>query len=268
MIFLFNGAIDDLETFRGFIASIKLLPFSSVVFKYSSPHRDEVSKILNSAFPDIVSESDKINETQSDWQRDYKDFDDDLIWVCSKYDHYFVDSDVEHLQTILDFRREGGTDKLASIHLSNWLDSLKRCVIIDHGKWDGKDHTAPTQAWMTVEHCDSYQIATKALYKSWWFDSDYGDELITSPEELAKKTKLIRPWKVQVPSRELFRPLKKIKESEDFISETVDKKVKKDRLVKYYFSSVSLNSRCLANPRFEPGIFRRVMRHYGFNKTT
>ena len=41
---------------------------------------------------------------------------------------------------------------------------------------------------------------------------------------------------------------------------------RKRMLVQYYLSKIPKNLQCLANPRYEKGIFERVLRNYGFNK--
>tara|TARA_R100000030_G_scaffold18556_1_gene12843 strand:+ start:7482 stop:8297 length:816 start_codon:yes stop_codon:yes gene_type:complete len=267
MIFLFNSTVSDSEEFCKFVKSISGFPFSKVIFYYINNTDVNLRATIEENFKGktIIIE-DRLNKTQKDWQKTYDLLDEEFVWVCSKYDSQFVDSDTRHLEDVLKFRKDGGTEKLASINICNWVSNLMKCVIIDHGIWDGEKHPAPTQAWISVDDCDSYQIATKALYKSWFFDQDYGQQEFTSLEELSRKVDFIRPWKIQVPSREILRKSKKISENNLFTRTSLTPDQRKRMLMQYYLSKIPKNLRCLANPRYEKGIFERVLRNYGFNK--
>ena len=267
MNFLFNGTVKDKQLFERFLISIKSFPFKKTFFYINSESFEEVEKIIYNTFNEHkVDVRNQINKTQKEWQLMVDQFDSDFIWVCSQYDSLFVDSDINHLKEVLDFRREAGVDKLASINISNWVKNLLNCVIIDHGIWDGEKHPAPTQAWITNDQCDSYQIATKELYKSWFFDQDYGNVSITSLEELNKVANFIRPWKIQIPSRELLRKYDKITDDNNFYDLSLDKQSKKRKLIQYYLKQIPSHVRCLANPKYERGIFDRILRYYGFKQ--
>tara|TARA_Y100001937_G_C7084662_1_gene314746 strand:+ start:161 stop:976 length:816 start_codon:yes stop_codon:yes gene_type:complete len=267
MIFLFNSTISNSNQFLEFIESINGFPFSKVIFNYINNTDTDLDKAIKKIFNDkTVVIQNKLNKTQEDWQEMYELLDEQFVWVCSKYDSKFVDSDIKHLEEVLNFRKTGGTEKLASINICNWVDNLTKCVIIDHGIWDGEKHPAPTQAWISVDDCDSYQIATKALYRSWFFDQDYSSIQFTSLEELSRKVNFIRPWKIQIPSREILRKTKKINENNLFSNPALDYDKRKRLLIQYYLNRIPKNLRCLANPRYEKGIFDRVLRNYGFNK--
>lgn len=267
MIFLFNAAVSDYKQFNSFVESIKCFPFSKVIFCYTNNTDGNLDIIIEQNFDGIeIVIRNTLNSSQKDWQEMYDLLNDEFVWVCSKYDSLFVDCDTDHLNEVLNFRRDGGTEKLASISICNWVKNLMKCVIIDHGIWDGSKHPAPTQAWITINDCDSYQIATKALYKAWFFDQDYGAKEFTSLQELSRKVDFIRPWKVQVPSKEILRKIDNINEDNLFSDPSMDPDKRKKTLVKYYLSNIPKNLRCLANPKYERGIFERVLRNYGFNK--
>jgi len=263
MNFVFNGTVTDGEMFKSFIQSIKFFPLTKAMFYVKNNTGLDLDKFLKKIFSDCsYSYNEKINEIQEDWQLLYNKFDSDFVWVCSRYDHHFVDVNTQHLNDVLEFRNDAGTDKLASIYLSNWLDGLKRCVIIDHGIWDGEKHPAPTQAWISIEETDSFQIATKALYHSWFFDQDFKKLKIRSLEELTYKADLIRPWKIQVPSREQLRSFYNINESYNFYNIELSADVRKQKFNNYYYTAVSETQPYLANPKFDPGIYNRILRHY------
>jgi hypothetical protein len=236
------------------------------MFFIENETKEDIKKFVISSFPKHnVEYSDKVNKTQEEWQSLYKRIDDELVWVCSKYNHCFVDSDIKHLNDVIQFRHSGGTDKLASICLSNWLESLKKCVIIDHGIWDGEKHPAPTQAWIAIDECDSFQIATKALYHSWFFDQDFEKIKATNLEELNRKIDFIRPWKIQVPSKEILRNTDTPEHEFNFSDSSRLPEERRRNLEAYYFSKISPNEQCLANPNFDAGIYNRILRHYKLN---
>ena len=263
MNFVFNGTVKDSEQFTAFIDSIKEFPITKALFYVDNQTTENIQNLLSTRTSNWQIEfQDTLNRSQEDWQNLYNKLDSEFIWICSKYDHHFVDTDIQHLNDVLQFRSDAGTEKLASICLSNWLDSLMKCVIIDHGIWDGEIHPAPTQAWITVDECDSFQIATKALVHSWFFDQDFGRVKFTSLEELSYKIDLIRPWKVQVSSREFLRSTNNINAQYDFYNDSTPADERKQKFNAYYYSRISPQQPYLANPNFDPGIYNRILRHY------
>ncbi len=267
MNFIFNATVKDFPKFKAFINSISNFPFTKLMFFIDNQTENDIDAYIKSVFANqIVKLSSTLNRTQQDWQKLYNEIDSEFVWVCSRYDHHFVDNDVQHLNDVLQFRSDGGTEKLASICLSNWLESLAKCVIIDHGIWDGETHPAPTQAWITVDECDSFQIATKALYHSWFFDQEFGKVKATSLEELSYKLDLIRPWKIQVPSKEFLRDCKLLIAGYDFYNTELSIAERKQKFDAYYFSKILPQAACLANPNFDTGIYQRILRHHQFNQ--
>ena len=263
MNFIFNTVVKDITTFKKFINSISNFPFTKLMFFVENETNENIDELIQSVFANQTIELlHTLNRTQKDWQSLYDKIDSEFVWVCSRYDHHFVDNDVQHLNDVLQFRSDGGTEKLASICLSNWLESLTKCVIIDHGIWDGEIHPAPTQAWMTVDECDSFQIATKALYHSWFFDQEFGKVKATSLEELSYKLDFIRPWKIQVPSKEILRDCRQINSNYNFYDTTFSAAEQKQKFDAYYFSKISSQGAYLANPNFDAGIYQRILRHY------
>tara|TARA_Y100001938_G_C8066964_1_gene420808 strand:- start:70 stop:894 length:825 start_codon:yes stop_codon:yes gene_type:complete len=266
MNFIFNTTVKDFTKFKNFIDSISAFPFTKLMFFVNNETSHNIHNFLNSVFEQHKLEySEKLNCSQLDWQKLYDHIDSEFVWVCSRYDHYFVDNDLQHLNDVLQFRSDGGTEKLASICLSNWLKCLTKCVIIDHGIWDGNTHPAPTQAWMTVDECDSFQIATKALYHSWFFDQEFGKVKASSLEQLSYKLDFIRPWKVQVPSKEFLRDSKLLTSNYNFYNLQESIEIRKQKFDAYYFSTISPQQAYLANPNFDAGIYQRILRHYKFN---
>ena len=199
MNFLFNGTVKDDTKFKNFIKSVRTFPFTKAMFYVDNQTSEDIKLFLENTLDCDVVYANTVNKTQAEWQSLYDDIDSEYVWACSRYDHCFVDQNTQHLLDVLKFRSDAGTDKLASISLSNWLECLTNCVIIDHGIWDGEKHPAPTQAWITVDQCDSFQIATKSLFHAWLFDQDFKNMKFTSLEELNYKADFIRPWKIQVP---------------------------------------------------------------------
>ncbi len=263
MNFIFNGTVKDIELFSAFINSIKEFPVTKALIYVDNQTDKDVQSVLTLSAPNWnIEYSETLNRSQEDWQNLYEKLDSEFVWICSKYDHHFVDTNIQHLNDVLQFRRDAGTEKLASICLSNWLDSLIKCVIIDHGIWDGEKHPAPTQAWITVDECDSFQIATKTLVQSWFFDQDFGRVKFTSLEELSYKIDLIRPWKVQVSSREFMRNANNINPQHDFYDDNLPADERKQKFNAYYYSRISPQQAYLANPNFDAGIYNRILRHY------
>ena len=267
MIFFFNGPVTDATLFKRFIESVSDYPWKRAIVYYDNKTDDNIGEFITNSFShtDCV-QREEINKSQEDWTNTYDLLNDGLIWVTGCYDHLFVDKDFSHFDEVAGFRRKAGCDKLASIYLSNWSKVLKKCTIVDLGAWDkvNEDHSAPCFAWMTNKDCDSFQVVTKELYKEWWIYGDYS--AATNPEELSAVKKFTRPWKVQVPSRELLRFFEDITEKYDFIDEKIDKATRKERLTRYYFSNLSLSEHCLANPRVDAGFLKRVMKYYGFKR--
>ena len=267
MNFLFNAKITDKALFEIFIKSIKSFPFTNIIFNIEDCTGGEIEQIINDTFDQsLLTVNNSTNRRQEEWQETISSLSGDLIWICSRYDHFFVDENIEHLVEVLRFRREAGTDKLASISISNWVNNLTKCVIIDHGIWDGEKHPAPTQAWITIDDCDSYQIATMELCRSWFFDQEFSDIEFESVEDLNASVDFIRPWKIQVPSRQILRSTSERLVENDFFDTKVDANTRKTRLIKYYLQHIPYNRRCLANPKYERGIFDRVLRYYGYKR--
>ncbi len=259
MIFLFNAQISDFNLFKQYIESISDYPWKKAIIFYENNTSKDIDKFVEDKFDhtDLILRSE-INKNQRDWAQTYELLNDELIWLSCRYDHIFVDSDFTHLNEVTEYIRASGCEKLVSLYLSNWPYALKKCVLIDAGP--GGD-SAPCFAWMTNKECDSLQIITKELYKEWWMNGDLSNETIDKPEDLPS-IKKFRPWKVQAPCRELCRPAQELSEENTFVGEKINKK----KLLNRYFSRMALGEICLANPRFDKGLFGRVMKYYGFNR--
>tara|TARA_R100000664_G_scaffold26414_1_gene36586 strand:- start:152 stop:973 length:822 start_codon:yes stop_codon:yes gene_type:complete len=269
MIFLFNSKITNLEDFKTCVSSVSDYPWKSVIFHYEADSKLHVEDFLKSKFShtSLIMEN-SVNKTQQDWQKTLQKIDTDLVWLCCEHDYNFVDKDYSHLEEVVNYAKGYGTEKLFSISISNWRESLKKCVMHDLGTWDSvqNDHSAPTFFWLTNKDFDSHRIITKGLLEEWFCSGDYNNQIIEKPEDLNNIERYTRPWKVFVSSREICRKITDICEENNFIDENLDKEVRKIRLVKYYLSKLHPTDRCLANPRHEPGIFNRVMKYYGLKQ--
>jgi hypothetical protein len=269
MIFLFNGRILDFDKFKNYIDSLSSYPWKKAIFYYEYDDTGAIEEFLSKSFEHTkLLMRNRINTKQKDWIEAIDTLDNNLVWLSCSYDLVFVDNNYDHLNEVLGYAKGYGIDKLFSISICNWRESLRKCVMHDLGPWDpvANDHSAPTFHWLSNCDCDSYQIVTKGLLKEWFATGDYPDNETVRPEDLLKYKKIVRPWKVFVPSREICRKVKDICEENNFIDETVDKNTRKERLIRYYLHGLPKNSWCLANPRFEPGIFNRVLKHYGFKR--
>jgi hypothetical protein len=269
MIFLFNSEITDFQSFEFCISSIADYPWKKAIFYYEAESNLEIESFLKNKFSHTnLTIKKNVNRTQKDWIKVLQKINIDLIWLCCEHDYCFIDKDYGHLDEVISYAKGYGTDKLFSISINNWRTSLKKCVMHDLGAWDPiqNDHSAPTFYWLTNKDFSSHRIITKGLFEEWFCSGDYGNEIIKKPEQLNKLEKYTRPWKVFVSSRELCRKISDIHEENNFIDEKNDKNTRKVRLIKYYLSNIHPSDRCLANPKFEPGIFNRVMRYYGFNR--
>lgn len=269
MIFLFNGKVLDFDKFKNYIDSISSYPWKKAICYYEYDDAEVVENFLLEKFGHTnLLMRNTINTKQKDWVETLNLLDDDLIWLSCAYDLAFVDSNYHHLNSVVNYAKEYGVDKLFSISICNWRESLRKCVMHDLGPWDSiaNDHSAPTFHWLSNCDCDSYQIITKGLFTEWFATGDYSRGKVIMPEDLLKYKKIVRPWKVFVTSREICRKAEDICEENNFVDETIDRSIRKERLISYYLHGLSKNSWCLANPRFEPGIFNRVLKHYGFKR--
>ncbi len=89
---------------------------------------------------------------------------------------------------------------------------------------------------------------------------------ILDAEDLSSTKKFIRPWKVQIPSRELLRNVEEINEKNNFIDYEKNVPIDKNKLLQYCLSKISPREACLLNPRVEEGILIRIMKYYGLNR--
>lgn len=136
--------------------------------------KDELERFIKQEFDGFPTHiSWKRNEYQLEWQKSYDLLDDDLIWFSCNHDHICLDSNSNYLNHIVSKMREE-QDKPISSYFTHWPENIayvSRTYKPKHLK------IYDDYATINQETCDSINIISKELYKTWWLSKKLPDNL-------------------------------------------------------------------------------------------
>jgi hypothetical protein len=166
-----------------------MLPLISKCFFYIQvaeeflDRKDELEQYIRSLYPE-----DKLilRWTRNDYTRDWRKLceelnavDDDLIWVACNDDHIFIDSSLEVIEAGLNHLKND-PDPMAVLYYSHWPEQMHMAKMLNGQLTSDGNYVKFT--WGTYD--SSIQVVRKERFNRYWFENDFGDELIFRPDEI------------------------------------------------------------------------------------
>jgi hypothetical protein len=145
------------------------------------------------------------NETQKQWQDDYKLLDDNLIWFSCNHDHIFIDTNLDYFHSVIDDFKD--RDDYFSIRVSHWQQCLAcGTQFAPMATYNNMIHDKYYS--YNINHEDSIQIISKKTYYHWWLEFNLPELNWGRPDYFTNYIKSFAPIKDghwHVPYREWCR---------------------------------------------------------------
>lgn len=196
------------DVFKYTLSSLSVLDCLSKIIIYCEldeeykPREEELKKFIYSIYnKEKVSFYSYRNSHQKDWQRAAEEvfaIDDNLIWFSCNDDHVFIDYDLEMVNRIVSLMEKDSYPHL-TCYYSHWPELIRVAAKYNPIKID--------DYFMSIhwDVHDAVQIINKNLFKTWWFDYNYGDFRLVRVDYIKDLTH--HPVKCFIPLREMCRHL-------------------------------------------------------------
>ena len=159
------------------LASLRVIPWSAVRLyidfdETQIQHRDTVLNYARRLFPEAIIRPYQL-ANQRQWQEailELDDIDDKLVCFLCNDDQVFIDNSLETIlgleRLLLRLMEE---NPFISGALTSWTEYLAMSI------QDPSLRIEDNFLLINAESIDSAQLVTKAILKSWWFTTDYGE---------------------------------------------------------------------------------------------
>lgn len=165
--------------------------------------RDELESYMRELFP-----SSKLNVTwqRNDYTRDWRktcneilNDDNEVIWFSGNDDHIFIDYNLDMVSSAINTLKND-TDPYAVVYYSHWPEQVRMSHHLN-GELTSDGNFIKFE-W---DNFDGIQIFKASRFKKYWFDNDYGDNLVFRPDDLYNHFKYSLPGTYYAPTREMVR---------------------------------------------------------------
>ena len=164
--------------------------------------QQELAQYIRKLYP---SDKLELNWQRINYTREWRAFceqqninDDKLIWFAGNDDHIFIDSTLDVVQAGIDLLNND-PDPYSAIYYSHWPEQMRLPLMHDGELTNDGNYVKYT--WRTF---DAIRIIKGARFKRYWYDTDFGNELIFRTDTLYHAGyELTAP--VYSPTRELVR---------------------------------------------------------------
>lgn len=191
--------VSPYEQLKYTLASMAVIPFSKV-FIYclmddNYQYHTDLSDHVYYMFPNVELHFHR-NEKQSQWKEALAEVMDrnELVWFTGNHDHVFIDYNLDVLNKITGDMMKS-EDRNVSCYFSHWPEALNRTRI------DPVIHKDSSYFILTTPENDSIEILSKEVLRRWWWDNDYGEQLIPRTDWRVERY----PLNLYVPMREMVR---------------------------------------------------------------
>lgn len=192
----------NLEIFLYTLESYRVIEWSNVVIycelHESHPDQKEFYDKIREIFPEASLYKTR-NAYQSQWQQailDLDKYDDDLIWYAGNHDHPYLAPNHIQLHEILDALNNCNEQYKGAVY-SHHPDNISWIKASNYYDWH---HESKLVCTYRAPRAEGIMIVNKALFKSWWFDYNYGESFIPRAD-----------WKdvsCQSPEYKIFMPIR------------------------------------------------------------
>lgn len=185
-------------------ASIKM--WSKCIFYIQLDHdfvdrKEDLTKYIYELFGDVpISLNWHRNVYTREWRQaaeEVLNHDDNLLWLTCNDDHPFMDYNTDMIAEAVDLLNKE-EEPLTTCYWSHWPEII-RVATLEQQEKKGR---FVTYHWNVH---DSIQIVRKEVFKSYWFDYDFGDKSVARTDVIHDYTEPKMMVKCYAPTRELCR---------------------------------------------------------------
>lgn len=142
------------------------------------------------------------NNHTRDWRRvceEHLNDDNEIIWFAGNDDHIFTDCNLDMVSAALDALRND-PDPLSVVYYSHWPEQARMSHAL--GGELTADGNFVKYHW---QNYDGIHMFKAARFKRYWYDADYGDDLIFRPDDLKNHYGYSLPSWFYAPTKEIVR---------------------------------------------------------------
>ena len=165
--------------------------------------RDELEEYIRDLFPEekLVLNWNRNNYT-SDWRKvceDHLHDDDQIMWFAGNDDHIFMDYNLDMVESAIK-TLQAESDPLAVVYYSHWPEQVRMSHIL--GGTPTEDGNFIKFNW---DNFDGIHMFKVARFKRYWYDADYGKDMVFRPDDLHNHYRYTLPSVYYAPTREMVR---------------------------------------------------------------
>lgn len=163
----------------------------------------ELEPYIRELFP-----SDKLdlrwyrNNHTKDWRQvceEHLSDDNEVIWFAGNDDHIFIDYNLDMVQAAIS-TLQNDPDPLSVVYYSHWPEQIRMSHLL--GGELIEDGNFVKYHW---QNYDGIQMFKAARFKRYWYDADYGNDLVFRPDDLKNHYGYSLPSWFYAPTREMVR---------------------------------------------------------------
>lgn len=194
------------EIFLYTLESYKTINWSQIIIycevNEDFPDKDNYYSKINKIFPEAKVYTTR-NAYQHQWQKALDELgeEDELIWYAGNHDHPYIAPNHEQLNAIVDILNSSDSFYKGALY-SHHPDICARIMTEPEFGWQYESKLVSSY---TYQRTEGIMIINKNLFRSWWFDYDYGDTFIPRSDWTNGVRCQTPEAKIYLPVRELCR---------------------------------------------------------------
>lgn len=163
----------------------------------------ELEPYIRSLFP-----SEKLdlrwyrNNHTRDWRQvceEHLEDDNEVIWFAGNDDHIFIDYNLDMVKEAI-ATLQNDPEPLSVVYYSHWPEQARMSHLL--GGEPTADGNFIKYHW---QNYDGIHMFKAARFKRYWYDADYGDDLVFRPDDLKNHYGYSLPSWFYAPTREMVR---------------------------------------------------------------
>ena len=194
------------EIFLYTLESYKIINWSKVIIycevNDEFPDKDQFYSKINNIFPNAQVYTTR-NAYQHQWQKaiDSLGEEDELIWYAGNHDHPYIAPDHDQLNALINALNSSEYFYKGALY-SHHPDICARIMREPEFGWTYESKLVSSYVYHRTE---GIMIVNKNLFRSWWFDYDYGDTFMPRSDWTNGVRCQTPEAKIYLPVRELCR---------------------------------------------------------------
>lgn len=142
------------------------------------------------------------NNHTRDWRQvceEHLEDDNEVIWFAGNDDHIFIDYNLDMVKAAIEVL-QNDPDPLSVVYYSHWPEQARMSHML--GGEPTPDGNFIKYHW---QNYDGIHMFKAARFKRYWYDADYGNDLVFRPDDLKNHYGYSLPSWFYAPTREMVR---------------------------------------------------------------